>query len=172
MKRKKISEKYTEKELAESFIFRNDLSEKEQEQISHDITESRAKRYRHSKGNLSLRFKILQLKYQMEDYINKPFDENHTFGYFLKNYVEILSVKRYEFAKEISIDETYLSQIINHHRAPSQEIFIRLELHSRNLINALTWFKLLEKEKENEIDTNKSIREQEKKFVKSTVQIG
>lgn len=105
----------------------------------------------------------------MEDYINRPFDKNYTFGFFLKNYVDILNVKRCQFADEISIDETYLSQIINKHRPPSEEIIIRLELHSRNLINALTWFKLLKKEKENEIDTDESIREKEKKYVKRSV---
>jgi plasmid maintenance system antidote protein VapI len=171
MKKRKISEKYSEKELAESFVFRNTLSKNEREEIKHDIAGARAKLRSKSTKDLSLRFKLLQLKYQMEDYINKPFDENHTFGYFLKSYVNILAIKRFEFAKEISIDDTYLSQIINRHRAPSEEVIIRLELHSRNLINAITWFKLFEKEKENEIDSDKSKREKEKKFVKKTVKL-
>lgn len=169
MKRKKVTEKYSEKELVESFVFRNNLSGKEERQVANDIAAARAKLKAQGKDH-SLRYKLLQLKYQMEDYINRPFDENYTFGFFLKNYVDILNIKRYQFADEISIDETYLSQIINRHRPPSEEIIIRLELHSRNLINALTWFKLLEKEKENKIDTDKSIREKEKKYVKGTVE--
>lgn len=171
MKRKKVTEKYSEKELVESFVFRNNLSGKEERQVTNDIAAARAKLKAKGKDH-SLRFKLLQLKYQMEDYINRPFDENYTFGFFLRNYVDILNIKRYQFADEISIDETYLSQIINRHRPPSEEIIIRLELHSRNLINALTWFKLLEKEKENEIDTDKSIREKESRFVKTTVEFG
>jgi plasmid maintenance system antidote protein VapI len=170
MKRKKVTEKYSEKELAESFVFRNNLSGKEERQVANDIAATRAKLKNQTGKDHSLRFKLLQLKYQMEDYITRPFDEHYTFGFFLKNYVDILNIKRYQFAHEISIDETYLSQLINRHRSPSEEIIIRLELHSRNLINALTWFKLLEKEKENEIDTDKSIREKESKFVRSTVE--
>jgi hypothetical protein len=42
-------------------------------------------------------------------------------------------------------------------------------LHSQNLSDALTWFKLLEKEKENDIDTNRSIRQREKKYVKRAI---
>lgn len=169
MKRKKVTDKYSEKELAESFVFRSSLSGREERQVANDIASARAKLKDHTAKDHRLRFKLLQLKYQMEDYINGPFDDQHTFGFFLKSYVEILNIRRYQFAEEISIDETYLSQLINRHRAPSAEIMIRLELHSRNLINALTWYKLLEKEKENEIDTDKSIREKEKKHVKATV---
>ena len=169
MKRKKLTEKYSGKELVESFVFRNNLSGKEERQVANDIAAARAKLKHQTEKDHSLRFKLLQLKYQMEDYINRPFDEQFTFGFFLKNYVDILKIKRYQFADEISIDETYLSQIINRHRPPSEEIIIRLELHSRNLINALTWFKLLEKEKENKINTDKSIRKKEKKYVKGTV---
>lgn len=165
-----MTEKYSEKELVESFVFRNNLSGKEERQVKNDIATARARLKAESGKDHGLRFKLLQLKYQMEDYINRPFDEHYTFGFFLKNYVDILNIKRYQFADEISIDETYLSQIINRHRPPSEEIIIRLELHSRNLINALTWFKLLEKERENEIDNDKSIREKESKFVKSTVE--
>lgn len=171
MKKRKIAEKYSEKELADSFVFRNKLTENERKEIKHDIAGARAKLKSKSTKDLSLRFKLLQLKYQIEDSINKPFDEDHTFGSFLKSYVNILEIKRFEFANEISIDDTYLSQIINRHRPPSEEVIIRLELHSQNLINALTWFKLFEKERENEIDMDKSKREKEKKFVKKTVKL-
>lgn len=169
MKRKKIAEKYTGKELAEAFIFRNDLGERDDRQIASDIAAAREKIKAGSHKDQTLHFRLLQLKYQIEDYISKPFNERYTFGFFLKNYVDVLAIKRYQFAKEISIDETYLSQLINRHRLPSEEIMIRLELHSRNLIKALLWFKLLEKERENEIDTDRSMRAKEKKFVKRTV---
>lgn len=171
MNRKKFLEKYSNKELADAFVFRNTATEKEKQQTMHDIADARAKLRVTENQKHSLRFKILQLKYQMEDCINKPFDNQYTFGYFLKSYVDILNIKRNQFAKEISINETHLSQIINKHREANEEILIRLELHSQNLINALTWYKLLEREKENELDTNLSIRENEKKYVKSTVEL-
>jgi transcriptional regulator with XRE-family HTH domain len=170
MKRKNVTEKYSGEELVESFIFRNRLSALEEKQVANDIAAARAKLKAQGKDH-SLRFKLLQLKYQMEDSVNSPFKVHSSFGYFLKKYVDILNLKRYQFADEISIDATYLSQLINRHRSPSEEIIIRLELHSRNLINALTWFKLVEKEKENEIETDKSMRQKEKKYVKGMVEL-
>lgn len=171
MKRKKITDKYSPQELVESFVFRNKLTDAEKEQDAKDIAAARAESKARTSKETILKLRILQIKYQMEDCINKPFDEKYTFAYFLKNYVDALDLKRYEFANEISIDETYLSQLINRHRAPSEEIIIRLEIHSKNFINALTWFKVYEKEKENEIETNKAIRVRQKKFVKETVSL-
>jgi plasmid maintenance system antidote protein VapI len=168
-KMQKKSKKLSDKELAESFVFRNTLGAKAKLREARDIAAVREKLKAKSGKKESIRFKLLQLKYQMEDFINKPFVEDHSFGTFLKQYIEAINVKQIQLAEALSIDKTYLSQLINKHRLPSEEVLIRLEIHSGNLINAVTWYKLAEKEKENEISTNKTIREKEKKFVKSLV---
>lgn len=59
----------------------------------------------------------------MEDYLNADtFDENFYFGYFLKEYIQRLEKKSKEFAEEINIDPTELSQVINKHRKPRFKI--------------------------------------------------
>lgn len=166
---KKISEELTAQELAESFVFRNELSARSKLQEVAAIKEARQTLKSENDHAVSLKFKILQLKYQMEDFIKNPADEKNSFGSFLKQYIDAIKVKQVQLAKDIHIDETYLSQLINRHRSPSDDVLIKLEIHSGNLINAVIWYKLAEREKEIEISTNKVLRQKEKKLVKPLV---
>lgn len=166
---KKTFEKLSAKEQAESFVFRNNLTGKDNLIEAGAIATAREELKNKKGRDNSIRFKLLQLKFQMEDFINNPLDDRNSFGTFLKQYIEAINVKQFQFADEISIDKTYLSQLINQHRSPSEEVMIRLEIHSRNIINAVTWFKLAEREKEIEIRTNKTIRQKEKRYVKTLV---
>lgn len=114
-----------------------------------------------------LSLNILQLKFQLEDYIlNKEFSPELTFGYFLKRYVDLLHIKRKQFSEDISINETLLSQFINQHRTPPDYMAIRLEIHSNNSIPAIYWFKLVEKQREHELKTDKELRRKENKHVR------
>jgi len=109
---------------------------------------------------------LLQLKFQMEDYVNREeFTIQKNFGHFLKEYFRLSRKKRNEFAVEIGIHETLLSQLINNRRVPGENILIRLELHSNNSIPASYWYRLVQKEKEHFIKTNQDFRKSEKKFV-------
>jgi hypothetical protein len=72
-----------------------------------------------------------------------------------------------DFAEDIQLDETELSSILNKRRTPSDKTFIRLELHSNSVISAISWFKLLEKEKEYQFYTDKKIRKEEEKNVRN-----
>ena len=60
-----------------------------------------------------------------------------------------------------------LSQYINNHRRPKDEFVIRLELHSNGMIPAISWFKLIQKDKEHEIMTNQALRREESKHVRN-----
>jgi len=51
------------------------------------------------------------------------------------------------------------------HRMPPEYIAVRLEIHSNNAIPATYWFKLVEKQKEFELKTDKELRRRETKFV-------
>jgi plasmid maintenance system antidote protein VapI len=113
---------------------------------------------------MSLR--LYHLRFHIEDYLeSKEINPEFTFGSFLKKYVELLEMKRKEFADEISIDETILSQLINNHRQPPDYIAIRLEIHSNNIIPAVYWIRLVEKQRLHEITTDNELRKKEKKFV-------
>ncbi len=156
---------FTNKELAEAHIFpaEEQLNEQEEKQF----WELRRKRLRETSPEQKLLSKILQLKFQMEDHLHEDnYDKEVNFGYFLRAYINSLGRKNKDFAEEIDVTPTELSQLINNHRIPNNEILVRLELHSNNNIPAITWYKLLEKEKEYELMSNLKLRKEESKHVK------
>lgn len=161
--------KHTPEELAEAIVYPVSLTSKQKKEAAEQLAAARKKSQEEMTESDRLTLQLLQLKFQLEDYIeSKKYDLKKNFGFFLKQYIDILEIKRKTFANDISIDETMLSQLINMHRTPPDYISIRLELHSNNIIPADYWFKLAEKEKEYKIKTDKKLREQEKKFVLKT----
>jgi len=172
MKTNRLLEKYSTKELAESFVLRTKLTTKQQKEADKELSEMRKKVQEKLTPNQIRLSRLLQLKYQMEDYYtNSAYNINQSFGFYLRQYVTSLDKKNKDFAKDINIDETELSQLLNAHRKPSEKIIIRLEIHSNKTIPAITWYKILEKEKEHEIITDKVIRKAESKNVKNKLQV-
>jgi len=169
---KKLLVAYTPEELAESFIFPVKLAAKQKTEADIQLKEARAKTQSEMTEKDRLVSMLLQFRFRLEDYLNnKGFDARLTFSYFLKEYVNLVSKKRKDFAEEISIDETLLSQFINTHRMPPDYMAIRLELHSNNIIPAEYWYRLVEKEKEHQIKTDKTLRKKEMKYVHSTLAV-
>lgn len=172
MKTNRLLEKYSTKELAESFVFRTKLTTKQQKEADKELSEMRKKVQEKLTPNQIRLSRLLQLKYQMEDYYtNSAYNVNQSFGFYLRQYLTSLDKKNKDFAKDINIDETELSQLLNAHRKPSEKIIIRLEIHSNKTIPAITWYKILEKEKEYQIITDKVIRKAESKNVKNKLQV-
>lgn len=163
-------ERYKKRELAEAHIFPHGLSEKQKREADKELLALRKDLWNNRTHKEKMRDGLLQLKYQMEDVINSPIyrDELHC-GYFLSCYIRIIDKKQKELAKEISIDETRLSRIIHRKELPNEQLFIRLELHSKNLIPALYWFKVAEKGREQYIHNNHEMREAEEKYVVKTI---
>ncbi len=159
-------------EAVRSFVFPIVLNEEQKKQASEMLKIARRK----SQAQITLEQKIvadlLQLRFQLEDYINnQDFELNKRFGPVLKIYLQILKKKRVDFAREIDIHETLLSQLINSRRRPNENIMIRLELHSNKCIPADYWFRLVEKERIHEIRTNKRLRKEEKVHVSNRVSV-
>lgn len=170
MKNDKLRAKYTDKELAESFVFRNKLSPAQKAESDLKLNSLRQEMLNSSTPNQILLSRLLQLKFQMEDYLKNPtYDSERSFGFFLRNYVKTLNKKHKDFADDIDINETELSNILNKRRSPSEKLLIRLEIHSNSLIPAITWFKVSEKEKEYEILTDTDKRLKEKDNVKNVL---
>lgn len=169
---KKIEEKYTPEEIAASFIFPDLTTEKERkEKLAAFQTYRKSISNKYTEKD-RLAFQLLQLKFLIEDYLKTDdYNQSYTFGFFLKEYISRLDKKNKEFAEDIDIDATELSQIINRHRAPSEKIIIRLEIHSNNNFPALLWLKLLEKEKAYELMHNLKIRKDQAKHVKRKLQL-
>jgi len=164
---KEIEKKYTPEEIAESIVFPGTKNTKEREAVLSEFRDFR-KRISDKQSEKSKTISLLlQLKFLIEDYLNtESFNKNYYFGYFLKEYIARLEKKNKEFATEIDVDPTELSQVINKHRKPTDKLIFRLEIHSNKNFPALMWFKLLEKERAYEILHNKGMIESEKKHVK------
>lgn len=172
MKTEKKLQKYSPEELAESFVFPLEQTKAEQEADARILKKLREEKADHLPRERRLLFRILQLKFQMEDYIKKAdYNVELTFGHFLKEYIEILYSKRKDFARDLDIEPAELSQIINRHRKPKTEIIVRLDIHSANVISARIWLKVLEKEKEFELLNNSQLWEKEKKRVKNGLEL-
>ena len=168
----KTLEKYSDKEIVEAFVLPQKLTKKQQAEASLQLAEARKKSIDKMTVAERLTANLLQLKFQVEDYLKTDeFDENKTFGYFLKQYLLLIDRKGNEFADEIDIHETLLSQLVNNHREPGDNILIRLELHSNSIMPASYWYRLIEKQKEHFIKNDIALRKREKKFVKNKVEV-
>lgn len=89
------------------------------------------------------------------------------FGYFYMNISRVLNGSKKNFASDIDIHHTTISNLINNNiKKPSDNLIIRLELHSCNMIPAIDWFKLHQMEKGYKIKTSQQLRDQQKGFIK------
>ena len=172
MNYEKLKDKYTDKELAESFVFRNNLTPSQKAESDLQMNAMRKEMLSSASSNQVLLSRLFLLKYQIEDYLeNSLYDAERSFGFFLRAYFKSLNKKHKDFADDIDINETELSQILNKRRNPSEKVIIRLEIHSNKIISAITWFKLLEKKKEHEILTDNSLRIKEQKHVRNILKV-
>lgn len=162
----KLLKKYGAEELAD-LVFPVKLSEEEKKEADVVWAEDLKKRRAEITPEWRLKGSIVQICLQIKGYINQEeIDKEKTFGSFLKSYIAVTKKTQVQFAEEISLKPTVLSQYINGHRRPSENICIRLEIHSNELIPAEYWCQLADKEKINSLRLNKELRRKQNKFVK------
>jgi hypothetical protein len=165
------AKKSTSVEIDESFIAPK-LTQKEKRRADDTFRAFREKTEAGRTSHDRLKTQLLQLRFLMEDYLkSKKYDDIMGFGYFLKEYIGRIDKKNNEFAKEINITPTELSQFINSHRAPNDRLIIRLEIHSNNIFNATLWYNIFSKEKTLELIQNAPLRRSEEKQVKKRLAI-
>lgn len=152
-------------------------SDKEKEIERNAVLKAREKRLKNSSESEKIVAQLLQLKYQMEDHLNKPVQNvAHSFSKFLGVYIDTLYRKRKDFASDIDVNPIELSQIINNHRQPKEEFLIRLNLHSQAVFENFShfkkdlWPKLYYFDKVGEfLITSEKRKKSEEKHVKSKV---
>ena len=166
MSYKKLSKKFTPEELADAFVFPVKLTAKQKKEAAEQLAEARKKSRATMTDETKRHLIAIAIRSRITDALQEDkFNPEQTFGSFLKMYVELQEKKRKDFAAEISIDETLLSQLINGHRLPPDYIAIRLELHSDKRIPATHWLKLVEKQRLYEIENDKEFRKRENPYV-------
>ncbi len=158
---------FSDKEIADAHIIPADISQEERNEILSEFSALRRQRAAAMTDKQRLLSAILQLKFQIEDYLkSRQLTRDDGFGYFLKEYISRLQLKNKDFAEQIGIEPAELSQFLNSHRKPNERILVRLEIHSNKHIDALLWYKVIEKDKEYEIVHNEILRNTEKQYVK------
>ena len=113
------------------------------------LMEARLRRMKMLSNDQITKAKLLQLKLKMEEFINHPVYYNHNhFSNFLKFYIDSIYSKRSIFAKDINVDPVSLSQVINNHREPKDEFFLKLMIHSEKVykdvcsFNKKIWYQI------------------------------
>ena len=159
----------TDKEIAEAHIFPEKLNKAQKIEADIRLAQARQKSKIELSASDRLILRLMQLKFQMEDYLKGTvYDPIRTFAYFLKEYLHILDMRQNDFAKAIQIHETELSNLIGNRRLPSNETMLRLEIHSNNYFPAVYTHRLVEKEKEHELANNLALRNKQVPFVKKS----
>ena len=118
------------------------------------LMEDRLARIKNLKPQEVIRAKLLQLKLKIDEYLLNPvYVERNYFTEFLSSYIDILYEKRIKFAEDIDISPVKLSQVINNHREPQEELILRLMIHSERVYKKVckfherTWFQIYYHEK-------------------------
>ncbi len=164
----KLREQYTDAEIADFAMIPEELSEKEEAQARADFAKLRMKRREEMSKKDKLLSSLLSIKYQIKSYISSEgFHVEKSFGNFLKKYIKVIGRKQKELAEEIDVHPSRLNRILNGKEKIGKSIAYRLENHSGDLIPALFWWKLMQKEVEEEIRYDEKERMLEKKHVKN-----
>jgi hypothetical protein len=114
-----------------------------------DLMQARLDRMKNLSKEEILRAKLLQLKWQMGNFLKDPvYDNNKNFSHFLEKYVDAIYSKRIYFANDININANLLSKIINNHREPTEEFILKLMIHSEKIFAKVgefhkqTWYEI------------------------------
>ncbi|MGB3776960.1 MAG: hypothetical protein WA960_01270 [Tunicatimonas sp.] len=167
----KLSQKYTDEEIAESFILPLNLTEKEQKEMHDTMRDLRKKQRAAMSEQEKMYSALMQLKYQIINSTEHEYDAENNFSNYLTRYVAIVDRTRKEMASEIGITPRALSEMLANIKEPDQGVFFRLENHSGGLIPALLWWKLTIRKQEYEITEDKQRRKREYAKVKNSVRI-
>jgi plasmid maintenance system antidote protein VapI len=83
--------------------------------------------------------------------------------------VQLIGRSQKTFAEEIDVHPTKLSRIINGKENPNIELSYRLETHCGNIIPAVYWWRLHARRIEEDIRTNRIMRDEERHKVKNNL---
>ena len=167
---KELKKKYSDKEIVDSMLIPQDLTEKEKTELSKEMREIRMQKLRETTEEDMILADVMRLRFQIENYIKKEtFSFEKTFGKYLGEYLRIIKKSRRDIAEDLSVHYTKLSRIINDKEEPNIELSYRLEKHSGELLSALLWWKLIMKKQEYHIKRDKQTRKREGSKVKNAI---
>lgn len=165
---KALKSQYDEQELAENFYVAKKMTAEEQQASDEEISNIRKRMLQEMSSEDKIYSGLLGLKYQMQHHIEHGnYDPNKSVASFLKEYMTVLHKKQKDLAHDLDVHKTRLSRILNNRERLSIQLAYRLEIHSANLIPAILWWRLLQKEVEKEIKEDIEERNKEQAKVKN-----
>ena len=150
--KKEVIKDFSKDELAASFVFKSQQTKSAKRNDSQAIRNLKKTKMSTSNETNEILSSLLRFRFKIEDYLNAAeFDQSLTFSACLKEYIQLIKKKQKEFASDINMQQTELSQILNKHRKPPHGFVVRLSIHSNGTIPAQYWNKILDKENEFEL---------------------
>lgn len=162
-----LQKKFTPEELADAVLVSDSSTGVAAIKAKEEFVKLRLARKNGLSEKEQLLSSILALKYNMKSYLTKPkFEPQNNFGGYLKKYLKIVGRTQKKLAEEIAIHPSRLSRIIKGKERVGKSLVYRLESHSGDLIPAIFWWKIFQKQVEQEIMNAGKERETEKLHVK------
>lgn len=159
----KLKEKFTLEELADAVMVSEELSEEEERKERKAFAKLRLERKANMSDKERLLSSLLSMKYQMKSYIeSREYDKEKCFGCFLKSYIKITGRTQKKIAQEIGVSVARIRKILKGKEVIGEAIAYRLERHSGEIIPAIFWWKLMQKEVEQAILTGEDKRIKER----------
>lgn len=169
---KKLSKKYTDEEIAESFVFNETLSPSEQQAVDEEFRKIRLERLQNMSAQERLVANLLQFKYQIKMYLEgDEYSDAFDFANQLRKYIKITQRNNNQIAGDLDIHPTKLSRILHGRENPNIELMYRLEKHSSNEIPTYYWWRLYARELEHRIKTDLKKKMEEAGKVKNPLEI-
>ena len=157
---------FSDEELADAYIFPNDLSPEDKAAADTELRVLRMQRLRQMTDQQRLLADLLRLKFEMEDYVRLGvYTEQHSFGAYLQRYLKLLDLKQHQFAQEIGLHPTKVNQLIKGRVEANIGLTFRLEKHTGGIIPATLWWKLIARKIEDAIAKDKATRAKEEQKV-------
>ncbi|MFK7933602.1 MAG: hypothetical protein AB8G22_08825 [Saprospiraceae bacterium] len=168
-----LKQTLTDEEIAESFIFSVKTKDTEQAKREHaEFLRLRMERLHNMPIHEKQRWELYGMQIRIEKYLKTAnYDAKFSFANQLQAYIKITRKEQEAFAKDISLEETTLHQLLNQGEQPSIALMYRLEKHSQNKITAQNWWRLYALQQENEIENDSKKRAEEADKVKDTILI-
>jgi hypothetical protein len=110
----------------------------EEKREAKALLKARLQRLKNVSEQDKMKTKLLQIKWQMEDYVKcgQP-NKEYGFAYFLATYLDTLYSKRIDFTNDLNVSAVLLSQVIGKHREPSLDFILKLMVHSKKVFSLL-----------------------------------
>jgi len=165
-----LSKQFSDKEIVERYVFSDDLTEQEKQEIAEEFKALRLKSLKGRTEEQRLFSELMRMKLLMQDYLERnSFEKDFSFSNQLGQYIRMLGRNHRDFANEIDLHPTKLSRLLNDRENPNIELVYRLEKHCGNIIPAIYWWKLHSRELEEEIKTDENRRKIESEKVKNNL---